>query len=203
MPNLPVAAAAARADAGATGIDDKSKDKHDSKPQAIDYKDLIHQKINSFTQNDDFKNGFQQWSLEIQDQIDQTNYWNLKKIGQEFGLLGMIIYLRADKLHQNWFNKNKQNTIAAAEQLRLGGNVPRGGIPPAPLEFLVFISERMTAIINSRSGRSSSSSMVDSILPSLHEIHHCIVNNLVTPKESIIYKLILDFYECTSDRVQT
>jgi len=79
--------------------------------------------------------------------------------------------------------------------------VPRGGIPPAPLEFLVFISERMTAVVNSNSGSSSSTSLVDSILPTLQEIHYCIVNNLVTPKESIIYKLLLDFYECTSDRV--
>ena len=113
----------------------------------------------------------------------------------------MIIYLRADKLHQNWFNKKTQNTKAAATQLRLGGKVPRGGIPPAPMEFLVFISERMTNIVNSDSGSSSSTSLVDSILPTLHEIHHCIVNNLVTAKESIIYKLLLDFYECTSDRV--
>ena len=114
----------------------------------------------------------------------------------------MIIYLRADKLHQNWFNKNTQNTKQAAKQLRLGGQVPRGGIPPAPMEFLVFISERMAEIVNSsHSGSSSSSSLVDSILPTLHEIHHCIVNNLVTPRESIIYKLLLDFYECTSDRV--
>ena len=115
----------------------------------------------------------------------------------------MIIYLRADKLHQNWFNKNTQNTKEAAKQLRLGGKVPRGGIPPAPMEFLVFISERMTKIVNSQDEASSSKStgLVDSILPTLHEIHHCIVNNLVTPRESIIYKLLLDFYECTSDRV--
>ena len=114
----------------------------------------------------------------------------------------MIIYLRADKLHQNWFNKNTQNTKEAAKQLRLGGKVPRGGIPPAPMEFLVFISERMTKIVNSEDEASSrSTGLVDSILPTLHEIHHCIVNNLVTPRESIIYKLLLDFYECTSDRV--
>jgi hypothetical protein len=70
-------------------------------------------------------------------------------VGQEFGLLGMVIYLRADKLHQNWFNKNKQNTKATAKQLRLGGSVPRGGIPPAPMDFLVFISQRMSNIVNS------------------------------------------------------
>jgi len=114
----------------------------------------------------------------------------------------MVIYLRADKLHQNWFNKNKQNTKATAKQLRLGGSVPRGGIPPAPMDFLVFISQRMSNMVNSESGSSwSSSGVVDSILPTLHEIHHCIANNLVTSKESIIYKLLLDFYECTSDRV--
>ena len=32
---------------------------------------------------------------------------------------------------------------------RLGGSVPRGGIPPAPMDFLVFISQRMSNIVNS------------------------------------------------------
>jgi hypothetical protein len=111
----------------------------------------------------------------------------------EFGLLGMIIYHRAARLHENWFNGDKTNK-SVLDQLKIGGYVPRGGIPADPLEFLVFISQRLMNIAN------SSSKLVDSILPSLHEIHYCITHNLVTKKEAILFKVLLDFYECTSEK---
>ena len=44
------------------------------------------------------------------------------------------------------------------------------------------------------------SSTVDSILPSLEEIYYCITNNLVTEKETVLYKVLLDYYECTEER---
>lgn len=49
---------------------------------------------------DEFSNGYQKWTMEIQDQLNQNLYVNIKDISTDFGLLGMLIYSRLFKIHE-------------------------------------------------------------------------------------------------------
>jgi len=60
-------------------------------------------------------------------------------------------------------------------------------------QFVVQIAERMLKILELN--KSGDSIIADTVFPSFEDISHCVTNHLVSPKDHLIYKLLLDYYE--------
>ena len=60
-------------------------------------------------------------------------------------------------------------------------------------QFVVQITERMLKILELT--KNDGSIIADTVFPSFQDISHCVTNHLVSPKDHLIYKLLLDFYE--------
>ena len=60
-------------------------------------------------------------------------------------------------------------------------------------QFIIFIAERMLKILELN--KNVDNFIADTVFPSFDDISNCISKQLVSPKDYIIFKMLLDFYE--------
>lgn len=60
-------------------------------------------------------------------------------------------------------------------------------------QFLIYLAERMINIIHLT--KNDRHVIPDTVFPPMDEIAYCVERKLVSEKDHVIYKLILDYYE--------
>ena len=60
-------------------------------------------------------------------------------------------------------------------------------------QFVIYIAERMLNIL--KLNKNNDNIIPDTVFPSFEDISYCVCNHLVSPKDHLIYKLLLDYYE--------
>jgi hypothetical protein len=60
-------------------------------------------------------------------------------------------------------------------------------------QFLIYLAERMLNILHLT--KNDKLVVSDTVFPTMDEVAHCVERKLVSEKDHVIYKLILDYYE--------
>lgn len=171
--------------------------------------------------------GHPSWKEEVEESVMSIHMVRkLKSIAEDLGILGVLVYIRLMNLQAQSLSYSDVEKRQANCQLMLNNPYSKD-LPTKADNFLIYIADRMMNIAKNnvssamtihkhtvtlgqsdmdpswtavREVKTFRQQIKDIVFPSIDEIYYCLKQKLVSKKDLILYKLILDFNEAVFNK---